>query len=102
MQMTLEKQFHNQLAGVEGALKRLGCYSGMDTNSCSMGVCQLTLGKTTDLPKSLPIVSPDQRTLPDVFPLIFKSEYVKVNVQSIKSTVPILCFTLEQDSSSAF
>lgn len=100
--MTLEKQFHNQLAGVEGALERLGCYSGMDTNSCSMGVCQLTLGKTTDLPKSLPIVSPDQRTLPGIFPLIFKSEYVKANVQSIKSTVPILCFTLEQDSSSAF
>lgn len=67
-----------------------------------MGVCQLTLGKTTDLPKSLPIVSLDQRILPDIFPLIFKSEYVKVNVQSIKSTVPTLGFTLKQDSSSAF
>lgn len=78
------------------------CYSGMDANCCSMGVCQLTLRKTTDLPKSLPIVSLDQKTLPDIFPFIFKSEHVKVNVQSIKSTVSIFCFTLEQDSSSAF
>ena len=48
----------------------------MDTSRHSMGLCQLTFGKTTDLAQRPPAVSLDQRTF-----LTFSSSSLKVRTR---------------------